>query len=193
MSQESRPSAVGARYQSESAGYLRLSFSRALRSAISVPHACDHSVQARPPVGEEGGGDICCTVLWSVTVVAPHLVSQLQLSRRVWCCGHCCCAAFGVVVAIIVPCVVSCALSSCHICVAVSVIVLCVVLWALSSCHIRCCGCCHCTTHGVMVVVGVIEPCGVAVTFVAWSQWVLSHSCCAAWCRGYGCCAMWCH
>jgi hypothetical protein len=57
MSHESRPLAIRARYQSESARYLRLSFSKALRSAISVPHACDHSVQARPPVGEEGGGD----------------------------------------------------------------------------------------------------------------------------------------
>jgi hypothetical protein len=57
MSHESRPLAIRAQYQSESAGYLRLSFSKALRSAISVPHACDHSVQMRPPVGEEGGGD----------------------------------------------------------------------------------------------------------------------------------------
>jgi hypothetical protein len=57
MSHESRPLAIRARYQSESAGYLRLSFSKALHSAISIPHACDHSVQLGPVVGEEGGGD----------------------------------------------------------------------------------------------------------------------------------------
>jgi len=57
MSHESRPLAMRARYQLESAGYLRLSFSKALRSSISFPHTCDHSVQLGPPVGEGTGGD----------------------------------------------------------------------------------------------------------------------------------------
>jgi hypothetical protein len=57
MSHESRPFAIRAQCQSESAGYSRLSFSKALRSAISLPHVCDHSVHRGLPVGEGTGGD----------------------------------------------------------------------------------------------------------------------------------------
>jgi hypothetical protein len=74
MSHGSRPLAIRARYQSESAGYLRLSFSSALHNAISVPHACNHSVQARPPVGEAGGGDT-----WPL----PYMMQEHQSTRRV--------------------------------------------------------------------------------------------------------------
>ena len=34
-----------------------MSFSKALRSAISLPHACDHSIHLGLPVGEGTGGD----------------------------------------------------------------------------------------------------------------------------------------
>jgi hypothetical protein len=57
MSHESRPSAIRARYQSELARYSRLSFSKALHSAISLPHVCDHSIHRGLPVGEGTGGD----------------------------------------------------------------------------------------------------------------------------------------
>jgi hypothetical protein len=57
MSHESRPSAIRAQYQSESARYSRLSFSKALRSAISLPHVCDHSIHRGLPAGEGTGGD----------------------------------------------------------------------------------------------------------------------------------------
>jgi hypothetical protein len=57
MSHESRPLAIRAQYQSELAGCSRLSFSKALHSAISLPHACDHSIQLGPPVGEGTSGD----------------------------------------------------------------------------------------------------------------------------------------
>ena len=57
MSHESRPSAIRARCQLESAGYSRLSFSKALHSTISLPHTCDHSIHQGLPVGEGAGGD----------------------------------------------------------------------------------------------------------------------------------------
>ena len=54
---ESRPLAIRARYQPESVGYSRLSFSKALRSAISLPHASAQSFQLMLPVGEGTSGD----------------------------------------------------------------------------------------------------------------------------------------
>ena len=57
MSHKSRPSAIRAWYQSESAGCSRLSFSKALCSAISLSHTYDHSVQLGPPIDEGTGGD----------------------------------------------------------------------------------------------------------------------------------------
>jgi len=57
MSHESRLLAIRAQYQPESVGYSRLSFSKALHSAISLPHTCDHSIQLEPPVGEEASSD----------------------------------------------------------------------------------------------------------------------------------------
>src|SRR6266851_3943448 len=106
-----------------------------------------------------------------------------------WChgCHHCathaaqCCGhsrsrrtTFGVMGAVIVPRLVLWLPSSCHICVVVSIITQHVVSQALLSCCIWCCSCCHHTTYGVMVVVGVIKPHGVTVVFIAWSRWVLS-------------------
>jgi hypothetical protein len=63
MSHESRPLAIRAQYQLESAGYSRLSFSKALCSDISLPHACDHSVQLGPPVGEGTSSDTNCKLI----------------------------------------------------------------------------------------------------------------------------------
>ena len=57
MSHKSRPLAIRARCQLETARYSRLSFSKALCSAISLPHACDHSIHRGLPVGEGTGGD----------------------------------------------------------------------------------------------------------------------------------------
>jgi hypothetical protein len=57
MSHESRLLAVRAQYQSESVGYSRFSFSKALHSAISLPHVFDQSFQLALPVGEGTSGD----------------------------------------------------------------------------------------------------------------------------------------
>jgi hypothetical protein len=127
----------------------------------------------------------CCAARGLMCAVIVLCVASCALSSCcVWLYVRCCHAARGLACTVVTPHVVSCALLSCRICVAVSIIVLCMVLWALSSCHIWCCSCCHCTT-GVMVAVGVVEPHGVAVTFIAWSQWVLS-------CRAVSQSRLWC-
>jgi hypothetical protein len=67
-SHESRPLAIRAQYQSESAGYSRLSFSKALHSAISLPHTYDHSIQLGPPVGEGTSSDTCSGYVYQAWV-----------------------------------------------------------------------------------------------------------------------------
>jgi hypothetical protein len=59
MSHKSRPLAIRARCQPESVGYSRLSLSKALCSAISLPHAFNQSAQLVPLVGKGTGGDSC--------------------------------------------------------------------------------------------------------------------------------------
>jgi hypothetical protein len=57
MSHESRPLAIRAWYQPESVGYSRLSLSKALHSAISLPHVFDQLAQLAPLVGKGTSSD----------------------------------------------------------------------------------------------------------------------------------------
>jgi hypothetical protein len=81
VSHESRPLAIRARYQSESAGYLRLSFSKALLSAISLPHACDHSIHQGLPVGEGTSGDTSLP-LGRCSAIDTYLTSVVTASSE---------------------------------------------------------------------------------------------------------------
>ena len=74
MSHKSRPLAIRAQYQSKPAGYSRLSFSKALRSTISLPHACDHTIQLGPPVGKRTGGDSAALILAAEFNLKAHKI-----------------------------------------------------------------------------------------------------------------------
>jgi len=78
-----------------------------------------------------------------VVVILPHLVLQLPPLHHAWCCRCCHRGAIGVAVAIIMPCMVSWALLSCHMGVRAAVVTLRMMLQALSSWCDWCCGCYH--------------------------------------------------
>jgi hypothetical protein len=63
----------------------------------------------------------------AIMVITPHIVSQAVLSCHIWCRRWCHCAAFGVVVTVIMLRMVSRMLS-----------LDCVVLWLWSPCRVRC-------------------------------------------------------
>jgi len=73
---ESRPLAIRARYQPESVGYSRLSFSKAFCSTISLPHVADQSFQLVLPIGEGTGGDMHCYMFYLVI----FLLTTVKLS-----------------------------------------------------------------------------------------------------------------
>ncbi len=138
-------------------------------------------------------------------------------SHHVWCCGHWCCAAFGVAVAFVMPHIMSqalllhrtwCCRCWCHAAfgVAVAFVTPCMVLWALLLCRLQCCGCFRHAERSVVgavvrlcgVMVVVTMPCAVShcrracVVLRLWSQWL----CCVLLRCGHGyggcCCAAWC-